>query len=292
MTDGRVLAVGGNNGGGPLTNTTLYSPATGTWSSTGALGAARENHAATLLANGAVLVVAGSLLASCEIWSPATGTWTTTANLAASRAFHTATLLARGQVLVLGGHSGAAYVGTAEVYDPTRDIWTLVPSLGTARGNHLSLLLPDGRVLASGGQNGSGPVATAEAFDPGLDFASEWQPVLTSIGGSAGFPVPLGYGASVTVAGLRFRGVSEAGSGVGASSPADVPIVTLTGPCGGGSGERDASTGRVVTLPATSWSGTSLVFTTPTASGVTPGHYLLRVTVAGIPSAARIVRLP
>ena len=65
----------------------------------------RRNGAATLLANGQVLVVGGedaqgNHIASAELNNPATGTRTVTGSLAAPRIDHSATLLSNGDVLV------------------------------------------------------------------------------------------------------------------------------------------------------------------------------------------------
>jgi hypothetical protein len=50
----------------------LYDPASGNWTVTGSLNAARDRHTATLLSNGSVLVAAGdgsnSVLSSAELY--------------------------------------------------------------------------------------------------------------------------------------------------------------------------------------------------------------------------------
>ena len=65
------------------------------WSYTGNLNTAREDHKATLLPNGKVLVVGGvnydSFLSSAELYDPATGTWSGTGNLNTGLFVHTAT---------------------------------------------------------------------------------------------------------------------------------------------------------------------------------------------------------
>jgi hypothetical protein len=65
LPDGTVLAAGGNYNSisvpttVALSSAELYNPATGIWTNTGSLNAARSTHVATLLPNGKVLVAAG-----------------------------------------------------------------------------------------------------------------------------------------------------------------------------------------------------------------------------------------
>src|SRR5207249_4277027 len=85
----------------PATPTATPTPFT--FDTTGSLATARDNHTATLLSNGKVLVAGGfngGSLASAELYDPATGTWTATGSLSAARKSHTATLLPNGKVLV------------------------------------------------------------------------------------------------------------------------------------------------------------------------------------------------
>ena len=116
-----------------------YDPASGTWTATGALGAARGIHTATLLPDGKVLAVGGNhnsldaptivALFSAELYDPAAGTWTAASrSLNAARSTHTATLLPSGQVLVAAGFYVDNYVwlSSAELYDSTAGPITLV----------------------------------------------------------------------------------------------------------------------------------------------------------------------
>ena len=104
-----VLVAGGLDGNSIASaSAELYDPATGTWTATASLKAARFAHTATLLPNGMVLVAGGSQgqavpLGSAELYDPASGTWTNTGRLNTARFDHTATLLPNGMVLVAGG---------------------------------------------------------------------------------------------------------------------------------------------------------------------------------------------
>lgn len=85
LPDGTVLAAGGNYNSisAPtivaLSSAELYEPATGTWTASGSLNAARSTHTATLLPSGQVLVAAGYYvnnnvqLSSAELYDSAAG---------------------------------------------------------------------------------------------------------------------------------------------------------------------------------------------------------------------------
>ncbi len=123
LPNGKVLVAGGIEAAAVSASAELYDPASGTWTTTGSLNAARDYHTATLLANGKVLVAGGSEASSsqvsAELYDPASGTWTTTGSLHNARYYHTATLLPNGKVLVAGGtNTSSGYLDSAELYDP------------------------------------------------------------------------------------------------------------------------------------------------------------------------------
>lgn len=177
LANGKVLVAGGGQFGSsapPLNTAELYDPATGVWSATGTMNAARSIHTATLLADGRVLVASGAgsptLQLSAELYDPATGSWTPTGSLATARVFHTETLLADGRVLVTGGSNSTSIIyDTAELYDPTTEQWSATGKLTTARISHTATLLPNGKVLAAAGNNND-PVnftqKSADLYDP------------------------------------------------------------------------------------------------------------------------------
>ena len=78
LPNGKVLAVGGQNGSTYLSSAELYNPTTGTFTATGSLSMARTRHTATLLQSGKVLVAggegSGGILGTAELYDPATGT--------------------------------------------------------------------------------------------------------------------------------------------------------------------------------------------------------------------------
>jgi galactose oxidase len=77
LADGRILT----NGGSSSPKTSIYDPATGSWSSAGVMNVARGYNADVLLPSGEILTLGGSWSGSPttekigEVWSPVTGSW-------------------------------------------------------------------------------------------------------------------------------------------------------------------------------------------------------------------------
>ena len=208
LSNGKVLVAGGScsyTSCTALASAELYNPATGKWTLTGSMHVARENHTATLLANGKVLVAGGDdgntpfdmAIASAELYDPSIGTWTLTGSMHVARFHHSAVKLADGSVLVVGGDDGKGYCcaaspssasganpfspcfcphGTAstEIYNPTTGTWRTTGKMNKPRTLFTAISIPDGtyRVLVAGGIQCSalsGSCTTynsAEIYDP------------------------------------------------------------------------------------------------------------------------------
>jgi Big-like domain-containing protein/galactose oxidase-like protein len=169
LTNGKVLITGGiccgnaQINGNILASAELYDPASGTFSPTGSMAAARYGHTATLLNNGMVLIAGGqnavTLFSSAEIYNPANGTFTPAGSMINGREEHVATLLNNGKVLITGGFSNLGLIANAELYDPAAGTFTPTGSMTIPRGYLTATLLNNGMVLIA--YSGS-----SELYDP------------------------------------------------------------------------------------------------------------------------------
>jgi len=165
---------------------------------TGALVTARQDHTATVLSTGKVLVVGGRSSATsttgitiAELFDPATGTWSPTTSITGGRWFHTATQLGTtsssttsGKALIAGGINGTATVTTAQLYSTSAGTWTAAAGLNAARDGHTATLLSTGNVLVTGGESVSGSTTTvlntAAVYNPSSG-AGSWTAVSTNM---------------------------------------------------------------------------------------------------------------
>ena len=185
LNNGNVLVAGGTAMNYAINSAELYatnlaSPATATWSATGAMAAARTTHAAVQLKDGSVMVVGGydpmqgQSLAGVEIYAPGSGAWTATGSLGTPRSSHTATVLADQLTVVVAGGTGGSgnsgVLGSSETY--AGGTWTPFPGLGSARYYHTETALPDGTVLVAGGIGASG-MPSSILYDPAK---RTWKP--------------------------------------------------------------------------------------------------------------------
>ena len=133
----------------------------------------RAAHAATLLANGKVLVTGGFsgdteiYYDTAELFDPATRSFLPTTSMTSPRTGHASVLLDDGTVLIAGGW-GSGFRADAEIYDPTAGLFTATDTMATSRDAFTATRLHDGRVLVVGGFRDSYESFNrgAEIFDP------------------------------------------------------------------------------------------------------------------------------
>jgi YD repeat-containing protein len=150
------------------------------WTTTASLSVARQDHTATLLSTGKVLVAGGrssptstTALATAELYDRTTNTWAATASMSTARWSHAAVQLGStsssttsGKVLISGGINGTTSTTAAELYSASAGTWTGATSLNSPCHLHTATLLSNGRVLVAGGMNGTTVINTAAVYDP------------------------------------------------------------------------------------------------------------------------------
>jgi len=189
----------------------LVDPA---WTAAAAMISPRQDHTATPLAGGRVLVTGGSdgaaTLASAELYDPRLDAWLPAAPMSAARALHTATRLADGRVLVAGGTAGVSTFASAEIYDPAADAWSPAAPMGAARQQFGAVLLPDAEVLVAGGFSGAGYLAAAEIYDAA---SGAWSPAASMpVARSAYTLTALADGRVLAAGGVNVSGVTASAS--------------------------------------------------------------------------------
>ena len=185
-----------------------------------------------------------------------------------------AMLLPNGNVLVTGGWGSGNVLADAELYYPETNGWAITATMTANRENHTATLLPNGEVLVAGGTpDGVNALASAEVYDVGLGFSAAWRPQIATC------TSPLSLASSLTLAGSRFRGVSEGSSGNSQDSPSDYPLVQL----------RSLENAQTTLLtPATNADWSTNSFTSAPVLGFPPGWALATVFVNGIPSTGNV----
>jgi hypothetical protein len=169
LQDGNVLIAGGSSFTGPTNAAEIY--ASGVFTATGSLPAARSGHTLTLLNNGTVLVAGGTSDSSALLYHADSGTFSSTGTMTLPVSLHVAALLPSGRVLITGGDtSGGGLATTAQLYDPVSSTFASSGALAAGREFATATLLPNGTVLVAGGRACCNPnfyvTSAAEIYNP------------------------------------------------------------------------------------------------------------------------------
>jgi hypothetical protein len=163
LLDGRVLVAGsvgkvcGDYCGTPgETTAELYDPVADQWTLAAPMHVIFAHHAATLLADGRVLVAggygSGGCTANVEIYDPGTNTWADATPMNHARCDVGALLLASGEVLVAGtawNNATNQVEMMTESYDPGTGLWHDGAPKPEPWGALFLLPLPSGRVMVA-----------------------------------------------------------------------------------------------------------------------------------------------
>jgi hypothetical protein len=197
LGDGSVLIIGGFSSAFNcaaldtcfVQSSERFDPVSGNFFNGPEMAAARNQHTATRLQTGEVLIAGGNnshgFLATTELFDPGLASLHSSGSMAQARREHTATLLSNGKVLIAGGFvidsGGNRSLASAELYDPVSGAFSDAADMSTARTDHTASLLNDGTVLIAGGNVPCTPAlcgtvlnafATAELYDPAANIFS------------------------------------------------------------------------------------------------------------------------
>ena len=285
LPNGKVLTVDANNLLN-LTNSELYDPSTGTWSSGGSTivklpdtnadgSGSREVGPAILRPNGTVWATGGT--SNTAIYNTSTSAWSVGPTFSGTLdvADGPAALLPSGNVLV--DASPGVFGCCATFFEFNGSSLTLVsgpPRAGSESSYEgRMLLLPTGQVLFTDGST------DVEIYTPTGTYSSSWQPTINS------FPSTIVAGSTNnSINGWQFNGLSQANAyGDDAQSATNYPLVRIT----------NSSTGHVFYARTHNHStmavatGSTLVSTQfDVPAGVESGTSSLQVVANGIPSGA------
>src|SRR5262245_6818736 len=171
LADGTELVVGRSQA---AAGAALLDPVSGRLTVLSAPHTPRRWHAATLLADGTVLIpggidAKGRTVAAPERYVPATQTFESLPEAGfVPRARHTATLLTDGRVLIAGGTDAGRARDDAEIWDPAAQAAEPVGgSMRRPRAGQRATLSADGQVVISGGGSEDSVLsAAADVFNP------------------------------------------------------------------------------------------------------------------------------
>ena len=274
---------------GMLDDIRLWNRSNGSWSALGLSSPSYRHYGTSVLLplnnttteKGKILIVGGSPTSSdpatrtCQVLDFNAGNpgIRTVGSLANGRKYLAPVILPDGKVVVFGGaaqgNSNPRY--GPEMFNPSTQTWTTLPAASVPRVYHqVSLLLPDGRVWTAG----STPTRSrwelrTEFFRPA--YYSATRPSIS------GTPSVGSYGGSITIPASNTSSISRA-------SLVKCPDTT----------HHYDSNMRLLWLGVTSRTSSNVTVQTPlNANLAPPGYYYIHViNSSGIPSVARIIRIP
>jgi hypothetical protein len=197
------------------------------------------------------------------------------------RKYPTPVILPDGKCVIFGGTESGPWdaVYVPEMFDPVSETWRsdLPPAWFPRPYHQVALLLPDGRVWNAGGAPDDGISSVAvQFFSPGYLFAGT-RPTISAA------PTVGGYGGAITI---PTPDASSISSNPSAWRVSLVRLINAT--------HHYEANQRLVWLQIVNVGSSSITVSAPlNGSLAPPGDYMLFIiNPSGIPSTARIIRIP
>lgn len=170
---GTVLVAGGYNGPANLATTSVYNPASGTFTNGPTMSTARNSAVSASLNNGLVLIAGGyngSEVGTAQLYDPTTNLLSSAGGMAMAVADAAAAKLNDGRVLVTGGIVGISAQSYSQYYNSASGsggAFTATGPMSTSRVSMTATTLANGNVLVAGGSTfgGSATYSSAEIFN-------------------------------------------------------------------------------------------------------------------------------
>lgn len=198
---GKVLFVGGGQGGSRILPLELYDPVAETFSRPGpALPAPRDTAAYVELEDGRILIAGGAatpgnadIQDTALVIEPMTLTLQELpGRMSKARSMTTGFRLPSGQVLILPGSNRGSIFDDCEIFDPATGTFSAGPTLGAVRTFYGSGQLMDGRVFIFGGQVNREVDDGIEVYDGGDRFVAHPEALYQALAGVQVTPIPGG----------------------------------------------------------------------------------------------------
>jgi hypothetical protein len=281
LPSGKLLTVDTTDSN-PASNSEIYSPTTGAWTSAGAtpvplVDADGETGPQIIMPNGSVLAVGAT--GDNAIYNTKTGVWSTAPSFPVigggqfDVADGPAAVLPDGNVLLDASHGEYQTPAHFFVYNPTRNSLTRVADAPNAANQSsyfgYMLVLPTGQILFND------RIGDMDVFVAGGTARSSWAPTITSV------PSTLSPGGTATLQGRQLNGLSQgAAYGDDFQDATNYPLVRITNQATGA--VTYARTFGMTSMSVTPKKASSVQFTLP--AGIATGPSTLVVVADGIAS--------
>jgi N-acetylneuraminic acid mutarotase len=182
-SNGRIYAVGGDNGAGAYYSIVEeYDTVANSWRVRAPMPTVRSSLGLAAASNGKIYAVGGtngsSVLATVEEYDPTTNRWLARAPMPTARAGLGLAAAPNGRLYAVGGHdSRGGFFQTVEEYDPATNRWATRAPMPTARYGHGLATAGNGKIYAMGGANAATQRAVEE-YDPLADRWTVKQPMI------------------------------------------------------------------------------------------------------------------